>query len=562
MAGVNDGNDRTDCAVRTQVSRRSMLVRAVRQPAVHAFAAGLVSATGFEPLGLWPLALFAVGALIHLTSTATDWKRAALLGWLFGLAHFTIGNNWIATAFTYQAAMPAWLGWVAVVLLSIYLATYPAMATLGAWTLLHLSRRKDRPFSANGASGNGASLWAAVPAFAGCWVFAEWLRSWVFTGFAWNPLGAVALGGWDRPGLASLAGWTGTYGLSGLVVVLAGCWLVAWQSWRARTRKKAGAFLLLPVVLFMLPITGDEGRGHLPFTLVQPDTRQEDLNNPARFEEQFQVTAGLSRPQIPGQRRLVLWPESGVPDYLRDGYPQYFYDQTTFMGDPRLARQRLGRVIGPGGLLLTGAVDLEVRDRQAVSADNAVTAINEHGELLPGYIKAHLVPYGEYLPMKWLLEPLGLSRLVAGSIDFRSGPGPRTIDYGPWGRIGFQVCYEIIFSGQVIDPGNRPDMIFNPSNDGWFGAWGPPQHLAQARLRAIEEGVPVLRATTTGISAVIDAHGMVRQALPLKARGRIDGLVPPAAPPTVFSRLGNILPLGWAVLLLVLSVVVSRRARG
>ena len=166
--------------------------------------------------------------------------------------------------------------------------------------------------------------------------------------------------------------------------------------------------------------------------------------------------------------------------------------------------------------------------------------------------------------MRELLEPIGLSRLVAGSVDFLAGPGPRTIDFGPvadggWGKAGFQICYEIVFSGHVIDRGNRPDYLFNPTNDGWFGSWGPPQHLAQARMRAIEEGMPVLRATTTGISAVIDADGAVRQFLPSHHAGRLDGFVPPANPPTLFARMGNLLPLCWAGVLLCIALVASRR---
>jgi apolipoprotein N-acyltransferase len=124
--------------------------------------------------------------------------------------------------------------------------------------------------------------------------------------------------------------------------------------------------------------------------------------------------------------------------------------------------------------------------------------VDAAGTIRAGYAKAHLVPYGEYLPMRPLLTPLGLSRLVPGSLDFWPGPGPRTLDLGPWGRAGVQVCYEIVFSGAVVDRVHRPDYIFNPSNDGWFGASGPPQHLAQTRLRAIEEGLPVLRSTTNG----------------------------------------------------------------
>jgi apolipoprotein N-acyltransferase len=172
------------------------------------------------------------------------------------------------------------------------------------------------------------------------------------------------------------------------------------------------------------------------------------------------------------------------------------------------------------------------------------------------------VPYGEYLPMRSILEPLGLRRLVAGSLDFWPGPGPRTFDLGPWGRAGVQICYEIVFSGEVVDPRVRPDYLFNPSNDGWFGAWGPPQHLAQARLRAIEEGLPVLRATTSGISAVIDADGIVRAHIPRHREGRLDGRIPPPEPATPFARHGNALPLAIAVALLAACAVALRRSRG
>jgi apolipoprotein N-acyltransferase len=258
----------------------------------------------------------------------------------------------------------------------------------------------------------------------------------------------------------------------------------------------------------------------------------------------------------------VLWPESGLPDYLREGYPQSYYNAETAFADPVLARRRVGRVIGPGSLLLTGAVDLKLADGHAVGAYNVVTALDAAGEIVGSYAKAHLVPYGEYLALGWLLEPLGARRLVAGSIDFIPGPGPRTLDLGPWGKAGIQVCYEIIFSGQVVDRAHRPDYIFNDSNDGWFGAFGPPQFFAQTRLRAIEEGLPVLRATTTGISGVIDSRGVVRQHLPMHRAGRLDGVVPPAAPLTPFGRLGNILPLGWALIVLLLARVAMRgRAR-
>ena len=145
-----------------------------------------------------------------------------------------------------------------------------------------------------------------------------------------------------------------------------------------------------------------------------------------------------------------------------------------------------------------------------VGARNSLFAMDGQGRILGRYDKAHLVPYGEYLPMRALLTPLGLNRLVPGDFDFLPGPGPQTLELGRFGKAGVQICYEIVFPGHVIDAAHRPDYLFNPSNDGWFGSWGPPQHLAQARMRALEEGMPVLRSTTNGISAVIDANEIGR----------------------------------------------------
>lgn len=486
--------------------------------------------------------------LIALSEQAGSAKRAALIGWLFGVGHFTLGNNWIATSFTYQAEMPVWLGGVAVVVLSLYLAVYPLLAVLAAWWL---RRRFGLPL---------------VPVLAATWIGGEWLRSWVFTGFPWNPLAMVTLGPFARSGLAGALGPDmGTYALSGLVVMLAGCWLLAarlgWKSWRA------AGLALVPVIALVwpypFPVTPAFRQQGLAYTLVQPDVRQEDLNDPAQWEEQFQRTARLSLPKA-GQQgpRVVFWPESGVPDYLRDGYPQRYYVQMTFAADPAIARARIGRGAGREGLVLTGAVDLEVQNGKAAAARNVITAIDGSGAIRGSYAKAHLVPYGEYLALRWLLEPLGATRLVPGALDFWPGPGPRTLDLGPWGKAGMQICYEIVFSGEVVDPKLRPDYLFNPSNDGWFGAWGPPQHLAQARLRAIEEGLPVLRATTTGISAVIDARGVVEAHVPRHVAGRLDGVIPPALAPTLFSQWGNWLALVWGLVFLGLSFVAKRLRNG
>lgn len=513
-------------------------------PRWAALLCGAFAATGFEPLHFTLLALLGLAGLIDLVSRAPTWKAAALIGWLFGVGHFTTGNTWIATAFTYQAAMPAWLGWIAVVLLSFYLAVYPLLAAVAAWRL------------------GRVNLGATVLAFAGCWIVGEWLRAWVFTGFAWNPLAAIALGPFGRPGFASVLPLTGTYALSGIVILFAGSVLIALR--KGNVDWRGGVLLLVPIVLLTNPLRlspGSPAPANGPaFTLVQPNIPQDQLNDPAMFPRNFARLAALSALRQPGQQRLLLWPESGVPDYLRDGYPERYYLDNVG-ADPGIARKRLGMIAGPGTVLMTGAVDLEIKDDNAVGARNVVTAVGSGGDIVGSYAKAHLVPYGEYLPMRALLTPLGLSRLVPGDIDFWPGPGPQTLDLGQWGRPGVQICYEIIFSGQVVDRVARPQFLFNPSNDGWFGASGPLQHLAQARLRAIEEGLPVLRATTTGISAVIEPSGVIRQWVPRNQAGRLDGMIPSARPATLFAKLGNMLALAWATLFLVASVVASRRSR-
>ena len=520
-----------------------VIALALNHPRLAAVLLGAGSALGFEPFALWPLTLLACAALLALLQAAPTRMQAALLGWCFGLGQFAVGLNWIATAFTYQAAMPGWLGWLAVVLVACYLAVYPALAALAAWH----------------ARAHSAAL---VLALAGAWIIAEWLRGWVFTGFPWNPLGAVLLGPFEQPGAARALPWLGTYALSGLAMLLAGLWLMGLRNYR--TDRRALILLAVPLLVQLGPTLippAMEAPSKVSFALVQPNIPQDQLNDPAKFAENFQRLAVLVPPAAAGQSAVLLWPESGIADYLRSGYPaQYYLD--TYGADPAVARMRLGQLIGPDRLMLAGTVDLELRAERAVGARNAVTAIDGKGTLTASYAKAHLVPYGEYLPMRALLTPLGLNRLVPGDFDFWPGPGPQTLNLGRFGRAGVQICYEIVFPGHVIDPAHRPDYLFNPSNDGWFGSWGPPQHLAQARMRAIEEGIPVLRSTTTGISAVIDANGVVRQSVPLHSAGVLLGHIPRAHDATLFSRSGNPLSIGWALLLLGLSLVALRRARG
>ncbi|MEO1488879.1 MAG: apolipoprotein N-acyltransferase, partial [Pseudomonadota bacterium] len=381
----------------------------------------------------------------------------------------------------------------------------------------------------------------------------------------WPPLGLMLLGGWDTPGVARLLPWMGTYALSGLTLLLA-AGLAAMLQRRSFAACAVGVAMLTLVMLVpSLASRAPSSDDGVRYRLVQPLIKQDEINDGSKFEEQFQRLSRLSQPGFES-RRIVFWPESAIPDYLEEGYPERYYRRMTAGGDPAFARARIADVIGEQSVLLTGVINLDIGvvdgRRKAVSARNSVVALtgdpSRKGAITHTYDKAHLVPYGEYLPIREWLEPLGFARLVAGSIDYRQGPGPRTFDLGEHGQVGVQTCYEIVFSGQVVDPSNRPDYIFNASIDGWFGSWGPPQHLAQARMRAIEEGLPVLRSTTTGISAVIDARGVVLQSIAMNEAGALTGLIPAAANPTLFAKLGNALPLIWAAVLIMLGLGVPR----
>ena len=498
-----------------------------------ALALGAASAFAFEPVGWWPLMPVALAGLCELLHHAGSLRRALAIGWLFGLAQFAISLNWIATAFTFQAAMPAWLGWVAVVLLSLYLAIYPALAAGLGWRL-----------------GKGAHV-PLLLSLAGGWAVTEWLRGAIFTGFAWNPIGAALA---PTPLIQSGA-LIGTYGLSILVVLMGGA------LWLEAHRKYLVGVLIggLTLLLWSLPVArvSETPIAAKPIRIVQPNIGQQDKWRPGFADEAARRLAALSAPRhADAGRRLLLWPEAAVTEPLEDnrsGGPQAM---------AQFARARAASLLVPGEFLLTGGLGLTADGNRLTGATNSVFILAPGGGTFGRYDKAHLVPYGEYLPMRPLLSAIGLSRLAPGDVDFTRGPGPRTITLPGWGRVGFQLCYEIIFSGHVVDDRNRPDVIFNPSNDAWFGAWGPPQHLAQARMRAAEEGIPVLRSTPTGISAIIDARGNVLRSLPLGTAGVIDGVLPPRAEAvTPFGRAGNWIPLLLALALMIAAIALPNDER-
>ncbi len=486
-----------------------------------AVAAGALAATGFAPFGAWPLTIVALAVLVWLIDVAPNRRAAFGTGWLFGWGHFVVGLTWIATAFTYQAKMPAALGWVAVVGLSMFLALYPGLAALAA----SLGR------------GRLAKALLLAPA----WMLAEWLRGHVLSGFAWNPLGVALI----DTGVAQLGSVFGGLGLSGLVALAGGIVAVGITYNRITAALTFGAICGATALTALLVPNSRPATGPTVH-LVQPDIGQSEKYDAAleqaHFERYLVLTRNaLARSPAPA---LVAWPESAIP-----------YDAEN---DPQV-RAVLASVLRPGDLLLFGGEAL-IRDTggNVIAATNSLFVLDSRGQLHGRYDKAHLVPLGEYVPARGIMGAIGLARLAPGDIDFQPGPGPRTLALPGFPAAGIQICYEIIFPAEVVDKADRPAWLLNVSNDAWFGPSGPPQHLAQARLRAIEEGLPVARATPTGISALVDARGQVLQSVAPHVMGVISGRLPAALPPTPFARFGHWTSFAFGLLLSAAALWASR----
>ncbi|MDB5677970.1 apolipoprotein N-acyltransferase [Sphingomonas bacterium] len=518
-------------------------MRAVRF--LFSFALGAIAALGFAPWSLWPLTLIAFAVLLFLVHEAPTLRRALGIGWLFGVGHFCVANAWLKQPFEYQDAMPHWLGYVAVLLASVYLAIYPMLAAGLAWRFGSTARgdlaaRPDTAF---------------VLAAGAAWIVTEYLRGTMFTGYPWDPLSVIWV---SELSVAQLAALVGTYALSGLTVVLAGALLLMVQG-----RWRSALAIALPFAvagIFPYWIIPSPDQASRKIVVVQPNLPEEERPTDNYAENNFRALAKLSRRTDPGTPpRLLFWPEGAIRFPLEDGYPGYVYAS---LGTATMARLRMGALLGDNDAILTGAQTMKFNAAEdVVAATNSIVLAGPDARLHGRYDKAHLVPFGEYLPMRPLLEAIGLSRLVPGDVDFIPGPGARTINVPGFGKVGMLICYEVVFSGATVDPASRPDLIFNPSNDAWFGPLGPPAHLAQAQLRAIEEGIAIVRSTPTGISAIIWPNGQIRQSIPLGHSGAIEDILPPKFEPTPFARIGNWMVALVSALLLLTAIAIRRRAR-
>ncbi len=477
-----------------------------RHPALACFLAGVAAAAALPPLYLLPgLAGFGVlVAVLHQEPPGP--LRAFLRGTAFGFGFFLAGLYWVGIAFFADPerfgvyAVPAVLGLALFLALSVGLAA--ALVALRTWR----------------------SVTARALALAVAWTLAEPLRGAWGLQFPWNPIALV----WavSDATLQSVA-FAGTYGLSLLTVAAAG--LTAPLVMPGARRRRA-AILLPPLFALLVLASGALRLATAPpvpdtgvqLRIVQANVAQHHKWDPEKRYQWFQRHLELSATPRATPAQVVVWPESAVP-----------YDV-----DAQLeVREYLATAVPRHGTLLVGG-DRYQLDREPAVAHNTLFALGPGAEVLARYDKVDLVPFGEFLPFRAILGGFGLSKLTEGSIDFLPGPGRVTLHVAGVPPVSPLICYEAAFpDGATAAGGDRPAWLVNITNDAWFGrSSGPYQHLAMARMRAVEEGLPLVRAANTGISVVTDAYGRVRARRGLMRTGVIDAVLPGALPEPSFAR--------------------------
>ena len=473
---------------------------------------GTLAAAALPPVHALPLLWIAFPGLLLLIGGAARWREALWIGWWFGFGFFVAGLYWLAWPLTLDMAAFGWMIPFAVFGISGVLAIFPAAAA----AIAHATRMRGM---------------ARVLLFAVAWIAGEWLRGHLFTGFPWNLI-ATAWAAFEP--MMQSASLVGAYGLGFLTMVLAAAPVLLCEPQLARPGRLAGMGAAL-ALLAGLWIWGTEriaGADPRPvegvrFRLVQGNIEQSLKWDAGRREQTFAHYIALTR--HPGFERIthVVWPETAIDYRFVSDYPA-----------ARIVGERLERIltaIPPNGALLLGAI----RDQQR-QWFNSVHVIGPDGTVRATYDKYHLVPFGEYVPLRWLLRSLGVEKIAHGAGDYSAGPGPATLSVPAAPPASPLICYEAIFPGEVAGR-PRPGWLVNVTNDAWFGLTsGPYQHFASARLRAVEEGLPLVRAANTGITAVVDAYGVVVAHMPIMTTGILDAALPRATVnPTFYARLGD-----------------------
>ncbi len=494
-----------------------------------AFAAGAVSATGFAPVECFAALLAGYAVLVVLLDGAAKApravRRAAALGWAFYFGQFLVGWHWIVYPFLVYPGVNLWqLPFAS--LLPAGVALFGALACALAMV-----------------------FWRAGPGrilvFAVLMAASEWLRGHLFTGFPWNLSGY----GWGASlAILQSASLMGAYGLSFLTILL-GASLA--ELFDRRWRFPAALVLLFAVLwgygVYRLAATPMGDVPGVRIRLVQPDIPQAEKYVRALMPRNWQRLMALSiRPPAPHHKAPthIVWPEAAT------GFP---------VARSPGALDQIALLTARGQTLITGS-DRLVRDAGGITAYNSLYLFGPGGALPLIYDKFHLVPFGEYVPFARLLNHIGISQLTVGS-GFAAGDHPHVLDAGIAPPVTPLICYEVIFPHDVVDPAEpRPGWLVNITDDSWFGPWaGPQQHFLIARVRAIEEGLPIARAANTGISAMIDPLGRVRVRLGLNRIGVLDSALPRAIAPPLYARFGDLVFLFLLIISACTAFVCDRR---
>jgi apolipoprotein N-acyltransferase len=477
-----------------------------------AFFLGALGTLAFEPFSWFFMVFFSIGGLLWLldNSQQISWKHAFAIGWWFGLGHFITGLYWIAFALSIDLKQFGWL-------IPFTVLGLPAVLSLFIAPILLLTK-------ISGTKSLERGLFFSIS-----WASFEWLRGHLFTGLPWN---LIAYTWVPYESISQSLSLFGAYGLGLITVFISTLFYSALTS---ETFKK-GLFHSLLALTLLISLWGfgtwrlsQVEEDVVPKTylrLVQPNIPQKLKWDREYADQNFNRILALTN--SPARKKIthILWPESAVPFLLE-------YDHKR--------RERLTQFIPSQGLLLMGGIHLKKYSPSNIKVWNSIFVLTPKGKIEDIYDKSHLVPFGEYIPMRSFF-PSFIKKVTAGSIDFSSGSGPRTLKAPGLPPFSPLVCYEGIFPGEVkAQQGDRPQWIYNATNDAWYGPTsGPYQHLVINRARAIEEGLPYMRVANTGMSAVIDAYGRVKISLPLDTEGVIDTELPlPTFSPTLYSLYGD-----------------------
>ena len=502
----------------------------VRQWGVSALL-GAIGSLAFAPFHLVFALVPALTGLLWFVTSVSSRRTAFAIGWWFGVGHFVAGFYWVGQAFR-AADIGVWWGSVAV----------GALAAASALSIAVVA------VACNAVRVTGVRQ---VAVFASLWTFAEWGRSFVVLGgFPWNLMGYV----WGfSDNMIQVAAVTGVFGMSAVTVFGAAVALTvvkvdgrfALRRWIWVGVAAAGLTAIWAGGALRLSNAHEDMVEGVRLRIVQANIAQHhkwlpDLRK-AHFAEHLALT------QMAAMQRIthVIWPETATPYAL---------------GRDDRIRQMIGAVTPPDGLLITGAIRISKGEEAPQRIWNSLRAISVSGDIVGSYDKMRLVPFGEYVPLR---DWLPIDKLVEGSRDYSRGNAERTLELEGLPLVGPLICFEVIFPGSVVDKTKRPQWLLNLTNDAWYGnSTGPYQHLVQARFRSVEEGLPLIRAANTGISAAVDAYGRVVTSLGLGERGVLDTGLPVAlVGGTFYGKYGNV-PVLFAVGLIFAIALVggTRRA--